>query len=80
MLKNRVFQGRENLNDTSRMLGTQFLFASSSLVSKSLECQDYLRCSTSTFAHASLTSPELVIAASKFLDDQVRLYVVFQIL
>ncbi|VUZ56092.1 unnamed protein product, partial [Hymenolepis diminuta] len=69
-LKNRVFQGRENLNDTGRMLGTQFLSASSSLVSKSLECQDYLRCSTSTFAHASLTSPELVVAASKFLDDQ----------
>ncbi|VDO06693.1 unnamed protein product [Rodentolepis nana] len=71
MMMSRLFQGRENADGNSRMLAMQFLSASSSLVSESTHHLDSLHCSTSTFAHASLTSPELVIAASKLLDDQV---------
>nr|CDS33512.1 lysosomal trafficking regulator [Hymenolepis microstoma] len=70
-LKSRLFQRRENSDGKSRILTMQFLSASSSLVSESTHHLDSLHCSTSNFAHASLTSPELVIAASKLLNDQV---------
>lgn len=70
MLKNLAFQGRESAIGTSQMLATQFLSASSSLISSD-QIVDSLHTSNVLFQHSTLTSPELVSAAAKFLENQV---------